>query len=176
MKSMAMDGDDIIKINFDAGNALADLTSANPIKIDGGHDNLAQGAPNGRGDTLVLEGASVNLDFTAVDGGYIKGIERLDLNAAGTDATVTLGLQDVIQMTDFENTLIIRASGGDTLNFVAGDFAGFTKTDNQSIDDDAGSAIPTNFDVYSDGKCDASCRRHRRSRKRPPRLIKSKPY
>ncbi len=151
----AMDGDDVIRINLGGGtNALTDLTNAAPatsIFIDGGHDNLVQGAPqpDGRGDTLVLEGSAVSIDFTVIDDNYIRGIERLDLsNAPGM--TINLGLNDVIEMTDSHNKLIIRADD-DILNFVAGEFAGFVQTANDvTLDDDLGGGALTNFDVYMD--------------------------
>ena len=148
----AMDGDDVIRIDLGGGtNALADLTDLTPatnIFIDGGHDNLVAGAaqPMGNGDTLVLEGAGVNLDFRAVDDTYIRGIERLDLtNGAGVN--VTLSLQDVLEMTDHDNKLIIRADD-DVLNFVPGDFAGFTKTEDVAINDGGGLQ---NYDLYTNG-------------------------
>ncbi len=155
-KVHTMDGDDFIKINLTSGSAQADLMATIPattIFMDGGHDNLLSlpaVMPDGRGDTLSLEGSAVNLDFRLVDDTYIRGIERLDLKNTSGGSTVKLSLSDVIEMTDHNNTLIIRRDGDDMLDLFG--FGSFQKIqENEMLDDDAGGLTMTNFDVYSDG-------------------------
>ena len=166
--AIGMDGDDIFKINFSTGPAKTELeTSGNSnILMDGGHSSYrmpfllhGQTPPAselGRGDTLSLEGTGVELDFTAVDNNYFRGIERIDLlNGSTTGAGITLGLNDVINMTDHNNILLIRADSNDCLTFVPGDFANFTKTENKYLDDNltytATTGDDTNFTMYSNG-------------------------
>lgn len=92
-------------------------------------------------DTLRLSGSG-NIDFTAIDNGRIKNIERVDFNNGGGN-TITLSRSDVIAMTDESNTLRIDMDSNDTLNFV----------------NDSGGAMtfyhmgntPDGHEIYSDG-------------------------
>lgn len=108
-------------------------------------------ATTGRGDSLIFEGAG-NIDFTAVDDGYIVGIERLDFNN-GAANEITLNYTDVVQMTEGQNTLLINLDASDQLSFDA-ESNGFTKVaDNVTVDNSevGGTADNLNYDVYTDG-------------------------
>jgi hypothetical protein len=83
-------------------------------KVDGGNGN----------DTLTLLGAS--FDFTAFADNKIQSIETINISTAG-NSTVTLGLTDVLNLTDGRNfdftgvttvpkSLLIAGVAGDTVN------------------------------------------------------------
>ncbi|MCB9982284.1 MAG: FecR domain-containing protein [Rhodospirillales bacterium] len=166
-----MDGDDVFKIDM-TSSANGEIGTAGYV-VDGGHSSFkagdqlrawgqtnnvselanyhhAIGDTGGYGDTLYFENAS-SIDFTSYDQDYFRGIERIDLTDASTaTALLNLTYQDVLDMTDYKNTLIIRADD-DTLNLSG--FSGMNKVaDNVAIDDDYdGTGSPPSFDVYSNG-------------------------
>ena len=166
-----MDGDDKIKIDLAVGSGTTTkdvLESGSWLgTLDGGHSsfNAAQHLlglgfgyqgfvdNGGFGDTLILEG-NANLDFRNIDDEYIRGIERIDLNATGTsgDVDITLDYTDIMEMTDHKNTLIIRGDINDSVTFIG--LTGFTKEAddfNGYVDNYDGVSAASSFDVYSDG-------------------------
>ena len=165
-KAFGMDGDD--KFAVDIGNIGGGAPAG--FFIDGGHSsfNAAQDlqglgfgyqhAPDngGFGDTLFIQGTGGSLDFASSIGqNQIRGIERLDVKTSGVSALVTMTYQDIIDMTDFRDTLIIRADGNDQLNFTGTEFSNFTQVgDDVAIADDydgGGAATGGTFDVLTDG-------------------------
>ncbi|MCC6597632.1 MAG: FecR domain-containing protein [Alphaproteobacteria bacterium] len=176
-KFFGMGGDDKIVINLSSGSFMSGLQSFGNtgILMDAGDSGFKAGVDlaanttlqangleykyggnaTGYGDTLFLSGSgSRTLDFTAIDNNYIRGIERIDAKStAGLNVNMTLNYQDIIQMTDYKNTLIFRANGGDVLNFSGTEFSNFTKVgDDISIDDGyQGTPTNVNFDIYTDG-------------------------
>lgn len=151
-----MDGDDVFNIditNTATGSAFYKLnTLGGGVLLDGGHSNFRAfdilngitGGPAGIGDTLNIAGNG-SIDFSNVNDSFIKGIERLTLDATGNQ-TIILYASDVVQMTDDRNTLVIRADAGDTV-----DLEGLTRSGaNVNIDDDAAGG-PSDFQVWQGG-------------------------
>ncbi|TWT84610.1 Bifunctional hemolysin/adenylate cyclase precursor [Planctomycetes bacterium CA13] len=92
------EGDDIL--------AVGDLTFA---RLVGG---------NGF-DTLRLDTGGVTLDLTTLPDNRILGIEQIDIVGTG-DNTLTLDLQEVLNISDESNTLVVRKDADDTVNVGAG--------------------------------------------------------
>lgn len=166
-KFYGMDGDDTIRL--DLSNAEAQLKAATiagdtDILMDAGHSDFraldflkGQTSTVGRGDTLQLDApaGAMNIDFTQINDNYIRGIERIELTGTN-DIALKLSYQDIIEMTDHNNTLIIRADNTDSIEFDGIKFSNFTKTKDDFYMDDNATHTPatsddTKFDVYSDG-------------------------
>jgi hypothetical protein len=168
-----MGGDDVVTIDISNAPLITQLTGAPTGEVHLGDSAFNAGAVSagvdltdfianykaslggGYGDTLFLDAnANASIDFGLINDNYFRGVERIDLGGAGNANTINVALtyNDVIQMTDFKNTLIIRADANDTLNF---DTQGhnFTKVANDVTFDDGygGTATPSNFDIYTDG-------------------------
>lgn len=107
-------------------------TRSTGILLDGGHGN---------NDTFHLSTGG-NIDFTAINDGFIKNIERLGLIDTGTGQNVTISYTDVVNMTDHNDTLRIDLDAGDTLNFVNNNSDGFDMYQVGSNSD---------YNIYSDG-------------------------
>jgi len=69
----------------------------------------------GAGDDTLLISHDV-LDFSAIADGTIQNVEKLDLNDADAQS-VTLNLDDVLDMTDGNNTLEVTGGAGDEVTF-----------------------------------------------------------
>jgi hypothetical protein len=81
-------------------------------------------------DTLKLDGTGLTLDLTSIADSRITGIEVIDISG-GTN-TLTLDLQEVLNLSGTSNTLrVIRDING-TINFGAG----WTQTGSQVVGDD----------------------------------------
>lgn len=114
---IGLDGDDTL--DGGAGSdALVDANGNDTFVFDAA-DTLING---GIGiDTLVLA-QDANIDFTALNtsNNPVHNMEVIDLGegaALGGNHTLTnLSLQDVIDMTDTNNTLTIKGDGGDSVN------------------------------------------------------------
>lgn len=129
---------------FKAGSQLV----SNGVNYKFGGDN------SGYGDTLYLGGSGARtLDFRNIDDHYLRSVERIDARSSGLDVHMYLNYQDVIEMTDYKNTLIFRVNSGDQIDFSGSAFGAFTKVrDNITLDDNYdGGGASVNFDVYSDG-------------------------
>ena len=96
------DGADIIKGGKGADNIVFDEADTH---IDGGAGD----------DTLLI--SNDVLDFSALADGTIENVEKLDLNAADTQS-VSLNLDDVLDMTDGNNILEVTGGEGDEVTFV----------------------------------------------------------
>ena len=101
-------GADVIRAG--AGDDVIIVADAAFRRIDGG----------GGDDTLRLDGAGINLDFTAIAQNAVTSIERIDLTGSG-DNTLTLTRLDVFDMMDAREggVAILRVTGnaGDTVDF-----------------------------------------------------------
>ena len=86
-------------------------------------------------DTLILA-AGENIDFSALDN--VKNIEVIDLNENGSHNIINLTLQDVINLTDSNNTLTILGGSDDSVTIP-------TATGNYSVTQTADAG----FDVYT---------------------------
>ena len=94
----------------------------NDITIDGGQDN----------DTLVINDTSID---ASIDLGNVINFETIDMTN-DTAQTLTLGLSDVLSITDSNNELFINGDSDDTVNI-----SGMTKS---ATSDQAG------YDLYQD--------------------------
>ncbi len=101
--------------HFILGNtgALTTMIGGTGIILDGGH-----------GDDVLHLSTGGNIDFTAINDGFIKNIEKIGLINANAN-TITLSYTDVIAMTDEDNTLVINLDTNDTLNFTNNNPSGY---------------------------------------------------
>jgi len=93
-------------IAFAAMDRLRDLGFA---RIDGGSGD----------DMLELDGSSLSLDLTdnsagRLAGTKITGIETMDIDGTGAN-TLTLGLQDLLDLSETSNTLTILGGADDAV-------------------------------------------------------------
>jgi hypothetical protein len=70
-------------------------------------------------DTLELDGAGLDLDLTALADSRTRSIERIDIGGTGTN-TLTLGVLDVLNLSDESNELLVLGEAGDVVNRGAG--------------------------------------------------------
>ena len=135
------DGADTLTANL--GPGVADVLIGGPgddtLVSDGGPDSLRGGEGDdllaipdtnffgprrivgGTGtDTLRLDGVGLTLDLTELADNRIAEIESIDLTTAA-NATLTLDLPEVLNVSDSSNTLTIRAND-DTINIGTGWF------------------------------------------------------
>jgi Ca2+-binding RTX toxin-like protein len=66
-------------------------------------------------DTLALDGAGLNLDLTTLANNRIQDIEQIDLTGTGVN-TLTLGVLDVLDLSDSSNTLVVKGNADDKAN------------------------------------------------------------
>ncbi len=109
-KFYGMQDNDVFTLQLTSTSVLADLMAAGPggnTHLDGGQDGF---------DTLKFgtSSASVAIDFGTFDDTLIRNFEKLDI-ANGENNAVTIGYQDIFQMTDKDNVLKINLDAGDTL-------------------------------------------------------------
>jgi Ca2+-binding RTX toxin-like protein len=102
------EGDDVL--------AIGSLAFA---RLDGG---------NGA-DTLRLGGSGLALDLTTIADNKVTDIEVIDLTGNGAN-TLTLDLQEVLNISSHSNTLLVRRDAGDTVNIGSG----WTQGASQTID------------------------------------------
>ena len=88
-----------------AGDDVLTIEDTSFRRIDGG----------GGVDTLLIDSTAFALDLTTISNLKITGIEIIDLGS-GSD-TLTLGLQDVLDISDTTNTLRILGVAGDAVAF-----------------------------------------------------------
>jgi Ca2+-binding RTX toxin-like protein len=95
-------GDDGLEAG--AGNDMLYWQAADS-RVDGGSGN----------DRLRLKSGS--LDLTAVDNAVIRDVETVDMTNAGTNR-LTLGAQDILDLSSSTDTLKVLGSAGDSVNIV----------------------------------------------------------
>ena len=66
-------------------------------------------------DTLRLDGSGVTLDLTQLANDLITSVERIDIDGSGTN-TLTLELQDLLDLSGSTDQLIVDGDVGDTVN------------------------------------------------------------
>ncbi len=113
-------------------------------------------------DVLVYEGTGVekdggdgydilvladSIDFSTLDSGNdpIKNMEEIDMNGHGAQSITNLTLEDVMDMTDDENTLVIKGDSQDSVTL--SDNSGLALTGTETIDGKM-------FNIYSDSATD----------------------
>jgi len=102
-----------------AGDDVLAIGSLAFARLDGGNGS----------DTLRLEGTGLALDLTTIADNKVTDIEVIDLTGNGAN-TLTLDLQEVLNISSHSNTLLIRRDGGDTVNIGSG----WTQGASQTID------------------------------------------
>ena len=90
-------------------------------------------------DTLRLDGSSITLDLTAIADNKVVDIEVIDITGSG-DNTLTLDVQEVLNISTHSNTLIVKRDAGDMVNRSSG----WTRQADEVIDDDT-------FEVFTQG-------------------------
>ncbi len=73
-------------------------------RIDGG----------GNFDTLVVDATDLDMDLWVLADNTISGIEKIDMTGGGND-TLTLGLADVLAISDETNDLFVDGNTGDVV-------------------------------------------------------------
>ncbi len=124
------EGNDSFNINSGAEVTTLESAGAGTITMDGG-DGF---------DTFHLS-TDDNIDFTAINDGFIQNIERLGMVSNG-DQTITLSYTDVVAMTDDHNTIRIDMDSNDTLNFNNNNANGY---DFYQVGSDS------QYNIYTDG-------------------------
>ena len=125
-------GADVIRAG--AGDDLLTISDTGFGRIDGGKGL----------DTLVMDGANIDLDFTLIDSSSrVTGIEAIDLTGSG-DNSVALGIQDLLQLSDETSDLLVFGDSGDAVT-LSGDFVA---AGNEVVDG-------TSYDVYASDSTEA---------------------
>ena len=88
------EGDDVVRV-----------TSLDFHVTDGGNGS----------DTLELDGAGLHLDLTALADSRTRSIERIDIGGTGSN-TLTLGVLDVLNLSEESNELLVLGEAGDVVN------------------------------------------------------------
>jgi hypothetical protein len=66
-------------------------------------------------DTLELDGSGLDLDLTALADSRTRSIERIDFGGSGSN-TLTLGVLDVLNLSEESNELLVLGEAGDVVN------------------------------------------------------------
>jgi Mg-chelatase subunit ChlD len=124
----------------DGGNVVISLSGSNSgdntITFEATKSAIDGGAGE---DTLILNGSDI--DFSTLDT-KIQNIEKIDMTT-GDSALTNLTLQDVIDMTDSNNTLVIEGDSADSVTFTTNDnwvkensgdgYTEYTNSDNSNV-------------------------------------------
>ncbi|MBD1936287.1 putative Ig domain-containing protein [Microcoleus sp. FACHB-68] len=103
-----------------AGDDVVAISDTGFRRIDGGLGT----------DTLLLGGAGMALDLTAIRDPLIQGIERINMTGAGNN-TLNLGARDVISLSGSTSTLTVEGNAGDIVSASGFTFAGTANGFNQ---------------------------------------------
>ncbi|DAB38342.1 MAG TPA: hypothetical protein CFH83_06385, partial [Sulfuricurvum kujiense] len=134
----------------DGSEIIDGLTGADTINAGAGYDTITFDQNDylidgGTGiDTLILP-TSVNINFSALANDKVTNMEVIDLNINGNHNITNLSLQDVIDMTDSNNTLTIIGDSADSVNVpqTSGSYSVDKSTD-------------SGFDIYTYSSSNAS--------------------
>ena len=103
-----------------AGDTIVGAGGADVLRGGDGNDVLAIGDKNfqridggGGTDTLRFDGF-LELNLTTIANNKITGIEAIDMTGAANN-TLTLGLQDILDLSDTSNSLRIDGNTGDAV-------------------------------------------------------------
>jgi hypothetical protein len=92
-----------------AGDDTIAVSTLDFLLVDGG---------NGA-DTLRLDGVGLTLDLTALPDARIRSVESIDITGTGNNV-LTLGVGDVLELSDESNQLLVKGNAGDIVNQGAG--------------------------------------------------------
>tara|TARA_R110002096_G_scaffold257381_1_gene450769 strand:+ start:96849 stop:97367 length:519 start_codon:yes stop_codon:yes gene_type:complete len=120
------DGDDTIR-GLDTGDSVHAMRGDDIIEISTTDFTLIDGYEGE--DTLLLDSSNTHLDLSD---GTIINMEVIDLTGSGNNS-VTLTLQDVLDVTDEDNQLIIDGNAGDSVSSTS---EGWTQGVDQNIGDE----------------------------------------
>jgi hypothetical protein len=98
-----------------AGNDTMRVSTLDFFLADGGTGS----------DTLELDGAGLDLDLTALADNRTRSIERIDITGSGNNS-LTLGVLDVLNLSEDSNELLVLGDAGDTVSQGAGWIAAST--------------------------------------------------
>ncbi|MCH6256677.1 putative Ig domain-containing protein, partial [Puniceicoccaceae bacterium K14] len=110
-------------INSGSGNDHIDATEGtNTVDAGDGDDIITFDDTSGFGsfdfgegeDTLELDGAGITFDFTAIDNSDVNNLESIDISGSGAN-TLKLTADDVLDMTDGDNTIFVEGGSDDTV-------------------------------------------------------------
>ena len=113
-----LDGDDTL-IGNDNSELIDGGSGIDSVHAGGGDDVIVfdradDMADGGTGFDILAVGE--NIDFGALPDGKIKDIEKIDLENGKSQRLTNLTLEDVIEMTDSDNTLVIDGDATDIVN------------------------------------------------------------
>ena len=134
------EGDDTIDAG--TGNDTIDAGSGDDA-IDAGSGNDIVDGGSGF-DTLIVT-SETELDFS-----YVSNIESIDLNEDGVDQTLTLSLDQILSMTDDDNTLQITGESGDSVTLTGVDGGEWTHDGNGLFTNVADSDIHVAIETMND--------------------------
>ena len=125
----------------------SEVTNESTNIVTGNFDiNIAPSTPSSSDDTLLYKGSNIDglggndtlvLNGETLDFSKVKDMETLDLNA-GKNSVTNLTLQDVVDMTDSNNTLAITGDAQDQVSLGSGWSQSSTATEDGH-----------NFDIYT---------------------------
>nr|WP_319492092.1 retention module-containing protein [uncultured Desulfobacter sp.] len=136
---------------------------------DGGDDYIYGGAGDdiiygqegddtidaGSGDDVVDGGSGFDTlavtSETELDFSNVSNIESIDLNEDGVDQTLTLSLDQVLSMTDEDNTLQITGEAGDSVTLTGVDSGEWTHDGNGLFTNVADNSIQVSIETVNDG-------------------------
>ena len=78
-----------------------------------------------RTDIMELDGVGFGLDLTRLADNRTRGIEQIDLTGSGNNS-LTLGVHDVLDISDDSNQLTVAGNAGDNVHVGTGWTAGST--------------------------------------------------
>lgn len=144
------DGNDIIygqegndDIDAGAGDDIIDGGSGNDT-IDAGSGNDVVDGGTGF-DTLIVD------NDTTLDFGNVSNIERIELNEDSVDQTLTLSLNDVMNMTDEDHVLQITGEAGDSVSLTGVDSGEWINSGGGLFTNAADNTIQVTIASVSDG-------------------------
>jgi Ca2+-binding RTX toxin-like protein len=88
-----------------AGDDTMQVSTLDFLLVDGGNGT----------DTLTLDGSDLHLDLTILADSKSRSIERIDIGGDGNN-TLTLGILDVLNISDASNELLVLGEIGDVVN------------------------------------------------------------
>ena len=131
-KAYGGDGNDAFHLKSNAAINDLEIGSPSGTKIDGGFGH----------DKLHID-TTGTIDFSLVNTGVIRNMEKISTVNGGAN-TVFLDYNSVIDMTEHDNTLIVKLDAADTLNFD-------NTTSNLFVQEGQETVGGVQYDIFTDG-------------------------